>query len=217
MIDTDYRNTPYCPILDNVTNKKNLLEKNIRMAHPKQKIMYNKVRERGGVFNKEFCSIYNCKCAYCGVSMDVLSNMLFEVDHFVAESLFDNKEEAGKVENLVLACYQCNRNKNAFSISGEYRDALNTDDGKITNVFYRDDQYYIQIHDDYIYDEKICEFYNKLQLQNQSRRLDYLLMSMQGLHKKIGGTKEGGKLAEAIIILQRKRNRFVEKEKLEDI
>ena len=150
MITNDYRNTEYCPMLENVGDKKKALEEKIRSAHPRQKIMYNKVHNRNTTFNKEFCSIYNCKCAYCGVSMDILPAALFEVDHFVAESLFDDKEEAGKVENLVLSCYQCNRNKKEFEITGEYIEKLNTDDGKIANIFFRDEKYYIRIKEDYI-------------------------------------------------------------------
>lgn len=212
MITNDYRNTEYCPMLKNVEDKKKVLEEKIRLAHPRQKIMYNKVHNRNTTYNKEFCSIYNCKCAYCGVSMDILPATLFEVDHFVAESLFDDKEEAGKVKNLVLSCYQCNRNKKEFEISGEYIEKLNTDDGKIANVFFRDDKYYIRIKDDYIEDATINGFYNQLQLVHQTRRLDYLLISMQGLHKKLEGTVQGGRLAEAILTMQKKRNKFVENE-----
>ena len=119
MITNDYRNTEYCPALENVENKKKALEEKIKLAHPRQKIMYNKIHNRSSIFNKEFCSIYNYKCAYCGVSMDILPVTLFEVDHFVAESLFDDKEKAGKVKNLVLSCYQCNRNKKEFEIEGD--------------------------------------------------------------------------------------------------
>lgn len=212
MITNDYRNTEYCPILDDVENKKKALEKKIRIAHPRQKIMYNKVHKRDTIFNKEFCGIYNGKCAYCGVSMDILPAMLFEVDHFVAESLFDNKEEAGKVDNLVFACYQCNRNKKEFEIGEGYTEKLNPDDGQIAKVFFRDDKYYIRISDDYIADETINSFYNQLQLVHQTRRLDFLLINMQGLHKKLKDTTQGGKLAEAILTLQRKRNKYVEKE-----
>ena len=215
MITNDYRNTEYCPILENVADKKKTLEKNIKIAHPRQKIMYNKVHKRNTIFNKEFCDIYNCKCAYCGVSMEILPAMLFEVDHFVAESLFDDKEEAGKLDNLVLACYQCNRNKKEFEISEEYIEQLSTDNGQIANVFIRDNEYYIRISDAYIHDGTVKSFYDQLQLVHQTRRLDYLLMSMQGLHKKIEGTAQGGKLAEAILILQRKRNKFVERENVE--
>ena len=211
MITNDYRNTEYCPKLENVKNKKKALEEKIRTAHPRQKIMYKKIHNRNTTFNKEFCSIYNCKCAYCGVSMDILPATLFEVDHFVAESLFDDKENAGKVDNLVLACYQCNRNKKAFEIEGEYTEKLNVDDGEIADVFFRDNKYYIRIKDNYVEDEVIKGFYNQLQLGHQTRRLDYLLINMQGLHKKLEGTVQGGKLAEAIISMQRKRNKFVEK------
>lgn len=212
MITNDYRNTEYCPILGNVENKKKALEKKIKAAHKRQEIMYKKVSDRNTTFNKEFCSIYNCKCAYCGVSMDILPASLFEVDHFVAESLFDNKAEAGKVENLVLACYECNRNKREFKIEGDYIKKLNTDNGEIANVFYRDDKYYIRIRDEYIEDETIKKFYNQLQLVHQTRRLDYLLINMQGLHKKLEGTEQGRKLAETILEMQRKRNKFVGKE-----
>ena len=194
MITNDYRNTEYCPALENVENKKKALEEKIKLAHPRQKIMYNKIHNRSSIFNKEFCSIYNYKCAYCGVSMDILPVTLFEVDHFVAESLFDDKEKAGKVKNLVLSCYQCNRNKKEFEIEGEYIEKLNTDDGKIANIFYRDDQYYIRINGDYIEDETINNFYNQLQLVHQTRRLDYLLINMQGLQKKIRRNSTRGKI-----------------------
>lgn len=208
MTTNDYRNTEYCPILKNVGDKKKALEEKIKSAHPRQKIMYNKIHDRNTTFNKEFCSIYNCKCAYCGVSMDILPATLFEVDHFVAESLFDDKADAGKVDNLVLSCYQCNRNKKEFVIRGEYLEKLNTDDGKIANIFFRDDKYYIRIKDDYINDDIIKCFYNQLKLVHQTRRLDYLLINMQGLHKKLKGTVQGGRLAEAILIMQRKRNKL---------
>ena len=204
----DYRNTEYCPTLENIEAKKKILEEKIREAHPKQRIMYNKVYMRNTVFNKEFCKIYNCKCAYCGTSMDILPLNNFEVDHFIAESLFDDNEEAGKIENLVLACYQCNRNKGKYKIDGEYIEKLNTDNGEIANIFFRDDKYYIRIKDDYIEDETINEFYNQLKLDNQTRRLDYLLINMRGLHKKLGDTVESGKLADAILTLKEIRNRL---------
>lgn len=209
MITNDYRNTEYCPSLEDLENKKNDLEKEIKIAHPRQKIMYNKIHDRDTTYNKKFCRIYNCKCAYCGVSMDILPATLFEVDHYIAESLFDDKAEAGRVNNLVLACYQCNRNKREFIIEGEYIEKLNTDDGKIAQIFYRDDKYYIKINDDYIEDKTINEFYNQLQLGHQTRRLDYLLINMQGLHKKLEGTVQGGRLAEAILMMQKRRNKVI--------
>ncbi len=46
MITNDYRNTEYCPALENVENKKKALEEKIKLAHPRQKIMYNKIYHR---------------------------------------------------------------------------------------------------------------------------------------------------------------------------
>lgn len=208
MINKDYRNTKFCPKLDDISEKKSKLELDITNKHPKQKIMYNKISDRSTQFNAEFLKIYNCKCAYCGVSINVLPSVLFEVDHYIAESAFISKIEAGHVKNLVLSCYQCNRNKREYAIKGKYIKQLNTDDGNIADVFYRDDKYYIRIEEKYKDDVIINEFYDKLKFVNQSRRLDYLLMNMKGLHKKLEGTVAGGKLAEAINVLQQKRNEY---------
>ncbi|MBQ4559511.1 MAG: HNH endonuclease [Tyzzerella sp.] len=209
MMTKDYRNTQYCPSLENIADKKKKLQNDIIEKHPRQRNIYNKVRDKKSSYNEQFVQIYNYKCAYCGVSMDVLPAQLFEVDHFIAESLFDNKNEAGKLENLALSCYQCNRNKSNFALVGEYTKKLCTDDGKIADVFCRDEDYYIRIKDEYKEDETIKKFYDKLQLVHQTRRLDYLLMNMKGLYKKLEGTTEGGRLAQAILIMQEKRNKFI--------
>ena len=204
----DYRNTKYCPVLENIKDEKEKLENDIREKHPRQKNMYNKISDRSTEYNARFAKIYNCKCAYCGVSMKVLSSILFEVDHYIAESTYADKAQAGKVENLVLACYQCNRSKKDFIIKDEYVKRLCTDNGSIADVFYRDSNYYICINDKYMDDETVKKFYEQLHLEHQSRRLDYLLMNMHGLHKQMQGTDKGGKLAEAIVLLQEKRNEF---------
>ena len=44
--DNDYRNTIYCPVLDKVEEQKNALEKEIKLAFPRTKIIYNKVCRR---------------------------------------------------------------------------------------------------------------------------------------------------------------------------
>lgn len=199
----DYRNTEYCPALDNVEKKKNILECCIRARHPRAN-MYSKVRSTS--FKKDFCCIYNYKCAYCGVSVDILPMDNFEVDHFVAESLFCDSKEAGKLENLVLACRQCNRNKSNFPIEGEYTNVLNTDDGSIANVFFRDEKYYIRVRKEYVKNKVIERFYNQLKLNYQTRRLDYLLMNIQGLLKRLDGTPEAKSLSWVANKLRSKRN-----------
>lgn len=208
MKTNDYRNTKYCEELVDVTLKKEHLNKSIRDNHPRQKIIYNKVSDRSTDYNEQFRKIYNEKCAYCGVSMDVLPNTLFEVDHYIAESLYESKEEAGQLSNLVLSCYRCNRNKKEFPIEGKYVELLNPDNENICKIFYRDELYYIRVNDLYSGDTNIQNFYNKIDFGNQARRLDYLLLNMCGLHKEIEGTKNGGTLAECILLLTKRRNRF---------
>lgn len=207
-MNNDYRNTEYCPVLEDVPEKKIKLQNEILLKHPRQRNMYNKIHLKDNEFNKKFNKIYNCKCAYCGVSMDILPSTLFEIDHYIAESLFIDKCDAGKIKNLVLSCYQCNRNKKDFVISDGYIEQLNTDNGKITEVFFRDEKYYIRIRNSFKTDNKIKEFYDKLKLCHQSHRIDYLLLKMNGLHSKIGDENKKEKLAEAILLLQRKRNKF---------
>lgn len=40
-MNTDYRNTPLCPVPEGIKEKKQAMEKKIRQEHPKAKIFYN--------------------------------------------------------------------------------------------------------------------------------------------------------------------------------
>ncbi len=182
-INRDYRNTEYCPILANVAFKKSVLEDKIRREHRKARIMYNCIHNKEDAYFKPFSEIYNRKCAYCGVLIGIIDIHMFEVDHFVCEGSFpdniDGRSEAGKVSNLVLSCYSCNRGKGKLVISGKYKKALNPDDNSIAKVFFRDDDYYIKIQPDYIGDPIITDFYERLLLGSEFRRLDYLLLEIK--------------------------------------
>lgn len=208
----DYRNTKYCVSLEKVDEKKKKLDKQIRKDHPKAKIIYNKVKAKD--YKKFFMEIYNDKCGYCGNSLKNISVNLFEVDHYICASYFDSKEEAGKnskeeagkIENLVLACYDCNRSKRDLLIEELYREMLNPDGKKIRSVFQRDDLFYIKITKAFENDPVIKEFYIQLKLGYQTRRLDFLLMSLRGLCDKLAGTSKKDKLNEILVKLQEKRN-----------
>lgn len=132
-------------------------------------------------------------------------------DSILAELLgvqnFSNKESA--ILELVKNAFDANALTVKIVIKKDSIEIV--DDGCGMN---RDDlaQNWIRIKEDYIEDETINGFYNQLQLVHQTRRLDYLLINMQGLHKKLEGTVQGGRLAEAILTMQRKRNKFVENE-----
>lgn len=184
-VDTnkDYRNTTNCPALVDIIQKKCTLEYKIQKEHKRAKIMYNFVHDKQGIYFKLFSEIYNCKCAYCGTWIGISDIRLFEVDHFICEDAFSKdtsgRSEAGKLLNLVLACYSCNRGKGNLMIDEVHQGILNPDDGSIAQVFDRNEDYYICIRSDYAEDQLVVNFYHKLLLGSEFRRLDYLLLEIK--------------------------------------
>ena len=203
----DYRNTRYCISKKDIVSEKDTLEKKIRREHPRIKIIYNQINKKDGEYNKQFRNIYNNKCAYCGITTDVISSELFEIDHFICEASFDGDSiNAGKINNLVLSCKKCNRAKKDFIWSEVYSSRFNVDDESITELFYRDEDYSIRIEKEYITDSIICSFYRKLKLNEEIRRLDFLLMNMYGFYNKHSNDSKIEKLLKCIVLLQQKRN-----------
>lgn len=203
----DYRNTIYEVSKKNIINEKNALEDKIKKEHPKIKIIYNQINKKDGNYNKQFRNIYNNKCAYCGISTDVISSELFEIDHFICEASFNGDSiNAGKINNLVLSCKKCNRAKKDFIWNEIYSSKFNVDDESITELFYRDKDYSIKIEKEYITDSSIYSFYIKLKLNEEIRRLDFLLMNMYGFYNKYSENKNIDRILEYIVFLQKKRN-----------
>ena len=203
----DYRNTIYEVSKKNIINEKNALEDKIKKEHPKIKIIYNQINKKDGNYNKQFRNIYNNKCAYCGISTDVISSELFEIDHFICEASFNGDSiNAGKINNLVLSCKKCNRAKKDFIWNEIYSSKFNVDDESITELFYRDKDYSIKIEKEYITDSSIYSFYIKLKLNEEIRRLDFLLMNMYGFYNKYSENKNIDRILEYIVLLQKKRN-----------
>lgn len=203
----DYRNTVYEVSKKNIINEKKALEERIKREHPNVKIIYNQINRKGSEYNKQFRNIYNNKCSYCGITTDVISSELFEVDHFICESSFNGDSiNAGKINNLVLSCKKCNRGKRDFIWIKKYSPKFNVDDKSIAKLFYRDEEYSIRIKKEYIKDDIICSFYRKLKLDEEIRRLDFLLMNMNGFYKKYSNDKNIEKILKCIKFLQTKRN-----------
>ena len=205
----DYRRTKYCPELDNVRKKKEHIKNKIKEEHPRAQDMHTYISNNSGSLKKEFMKIYNDKCAYCGVSNDLLPKNYFEVDHFLYEKapLFKSKKDAGYIENLVLACHDCNHIKSSFYINSEQYKNLHPDQEGIKKTFVRDKKYYIRVNDDFVHNEDINKFYNQLQLGSELHRLDYLLMNIIGMKRAYIDDKNLysglGKIED---ILRRKRN-----------
>ena len=204
---SDYRNTIYEVSKKDIINEKNALEDKIKKEHPKVKIIYNQINKKDGNYNKQFRNIYNNKCAYCGISTDVISSELFEIDHFICEISFNGDSiNAGKINNLVLSCKKCNRAKKDFIWNEIYSLKFNVDDESITELFYRDVDYSIKIEKEYITDNSIYNFYIKLKLNEEIRRLDFLLMNMYGFYNKYYEDKNIYRILEYSVLLQKKRN-----------
>lgn len=210
--DKDYRNTEYCPVLDNVEAKKQALEEEIRRDHPQIKIIYNKVRDRADRYHGKFAKIYNDKCGYCGVKWGLLPTESYEVDHFINETSFPRtitgRAEAGRMTNLVWSCISCNRGKREITIRPPYDALLNVDNGNIAAVFERDEDFNIRVRDTYREDEFIQLFYHKLRLGYEARRLDYLLLQLEGSYINEKDETRKSKLGESLSLLLKKRNRM---------
>lgn len=212
----EYRNSLYCHELENVTDKKKELEKKIKDESPRLKNYYNKIRVKGSIENRKFLKIYNHKCAYCGNSIQFVDYTSgFEIDHFKNEASFTNKDDASKVENLVLSCYCCNRGKRGITLSEEALNLISPDNGNINKIFYRDKDYSIKIGRKHKGNAEIENFYEALRFNHEFRRLDYLLINMNGFCERVEDETIKGILAQVINILMKSNNDAYKLEKCE--
>ena len=188
----DYRNTRYCPEFKNIVAQKQALKTEIENKH-QVKDLYTLISPNdGNTFKYDFMRIYNHKCCYCGVQLPIIPKQMFEIDHFRHKKhvAFANTASAGTIDNLVLACRKCNRSKSEIIIDDDDYEKLYPDDGSIAGSFVRDDDYYIEVAPEMQGDEKIQAFYKQLKLNEEVRRLDYLLMNIRGLREKASDKPE---------------------------
>ena len=83
---------------------------------------------------------------------------------------------------------------------------VDPDGPDICRSFFRDEDYYIRISEDFSTDDAVNQFYKQLGLDRQIHRLDYLLMNMRGLREKLKDKPLAyTHLTEAIEMLQQKR------------
>ncbi len=208
-MDEDYRNTPYCPKLGDINSKKEEVRAAVLKDHKYAKDMHTYISDNDLPYKAKFVEAYNGKCAYCGASLDIISWKQFEVDHFIykkSSRFGGSKANAGYIENLVLSCYDCNRNKSDLELPDADHEKIHPDGDGIYESFVRDEDYYIRVSKEKSDDESVKMFYNQLQLGSQLRRLDYLLMNMYGLRNKMTDKPEiYMKLNETIEVLKKKR------------
>lgn len=204
----DYRITSFCGGFSEIREKKQQLVSNhIRKDHPKSKETYKFISCNHGRYKQLFIEIYNCKCSYCGVSMDVICNKEgYEIDHFIPEDYFSSKQDADYIDNLVLACFSCNRKKGRFLITGNCIELLNPDKKYIGEIFIRNELFYIEISENYKENEDIIGFYTQLNLGSELRRIDYLLMYVIKTFEKMNNPEIKNAVYEIIKKLRQYRN-----------
>lgn len=205
---SDYRNTKYCPAFKNIAEQKQALKSEIGKKHCGIDLYPHISPNEGSTYKPDFMRIYNHKCCYCGVQLPVIPKQLFEIDHFrhKKHTAYATSDLAGTIDNLVLACRKCNRSKSEFIIDDDDYAKLYPDDGSITKAFIRENNYYISVSPEMQNDKKVRAFYEKLKLNEEVRRLDYLLMNIRGLKEKSSNKPEIKSLLEkAYEILTNKR------------
>lgn len=205
----DYRNTKYCPSLEELENKKNYIVEMIKTDHKRAIDMHTYISDNSDKYKMEFIKAYNGKCSYCGVSLDLIPKSSFQIDHYIyqkSDEFQGSKARAGTIDNLVLSCDKCNHNKSSFPIPISDREKLHPDKG-LGKTFYRNEEYYICVNKEHQTNSTIEDFYNKVKLGNEIHRLDYLLMNIIGLQQKLNSEHPAySQLGLAIEILKKKRN-----------
>lgn len=206
----DYRNTPYCPKLHDLKQKKAEVRDQIAKDHPHASDMHTYISKNEEPYKQAFMNAYNYKCAYCGVSIAIIPKHSFEIDHVIYEKskrFGGSKAKAGYIDNLVLACHNCNHLKGSLEYPDSMLPYVHPDSPQIAESYVRDEAYYIRVSAKMINNPVIVEFYNRLQLGSNLRRIDYLLMSMEGLKERIANNPQAYQMMQkSIDLLRKKRN-----------
>lgn len=208
----DYRNTSYIQHNFTIGNKKLEFINEFRLNHPKAWNIYRYVSRKRTPFNLLFRKIYHEKCVYCGISTQVINSTNFEVDHFVPKSVLESDTEYEKkdihgITNLVNSCQMCNRGKLDFLCDVDSLDVLHPDNNKLPIIFYRKSDFTIKINNEYENNPDVKNFYNKLNLNNQLRRLDYLLMEMKDFCDRYEGAPIIDEIQKLIFEIESNRRR----------
>lgn len=208
----DYRNTSYNEYDHSLGDKKVKFMDDFKLNYPRAWNIYSYVNKNGQFYNIKFKNIYYDKCVYCGISTQVINSSNFEVDHFIPKAVLDvnlgyDKKEIHGIKNLVNSCKMCNRGKLDFLCDAESIEMLHPDNNQLSLIFNRKTDFSIEINNEYVNNNVIKEFYTKLKLDNQLRRLDYLLMEMKDFCDRYEGESIINEIQKLILKIESKRRK----------
>ena len=82
-MESDYRRTKYCPRFGNINETKKSVKDSVLNNHPRARDMHKYISNNKSKYKNEFLDVYGYKCAYCGVSIDIIPKKMFEIDHYI--------------------------------------------------------------------------------------------------------------------------------------
>ncbi|MDN4601498.1 HNH endonuclease [Paenibacillus sp. F6_3S_P_1C] len=209
----DYRNTSLNYYDFTIGERKANFLRKLRLEHPRVRNIYSHIKNRTNKFNLVFRELYFEKCAYCGLSTQVVDSSRFEVDHVIPISVIQldlghTADKLNAIENLVSSCQMCNRAKTNFYCEEADFEVLHPDNEFLREVFERTEEYSIIVSPKYKSNEAVKEFYGKLKLGSQLKRLDYLLMEMKDFCDKYEGDSIISEVERLIYKIESKRRKI---------
>ena len=171
----DYRLT-YSESFSDLSSDLSNLKNKMVTEHPRMKNFYLNIKNCKA-YKKDFLSAFKYRCCYCGKDLDACD---VEIDHICSPD--DGPQN--NFDNLAPACNSCNGSK-----SNIVKDALFANKihpvTNIQNCFTRNSDLTVLIAPAYTSDQFVQSFYERLNLGSQIKRLDFLVLCLDDISKRI--------------------------------
>ena len=171
----DYRFVPSEPTYSDIEKEKDQL---IQCFPAGVTNHYDLVSKNELEYKVKFVRIYKDRCCYCGRHTSIIGIEQFQVDHMVPkekrQAAVSDAIDINHLYNLALACPACNSEKRCGSI--DEQNIKKFDVVKLGKVIARDESTFrLTLAEDFANDPDYCSFFERLHLDSDKRRLDYLL------------------------------------------
>ena len=157
----------------NLKNDLKELRKKISDDHPRITNFYKCLRDKNE-YKKALFDAYKNRCCYCGDSLLKIDDV--QMDHIVSPE----DRIINDFENIAPSCGFCNRQKSDLVKTELFARKINPC-SNIFNCFERKEDFSIAIRKKYVADRDVINFYNNLDLGNEVRRIDYIIVYLNDL------------------------------------